>query len=488
MYIAFMNPQGNFDKADSYWTMHPDFGGQLVYVKEIASSLARMGHKIDIFTRKFNDERFPEFKSEFDFYDNIENLRIIRVPCGPDQFLSKEDLWPFLDEWTDNIIAFFESQNRFPDFVTGHYGDGGLSAAYLKRKKQIPYSFTAHSLGAQKLDKLFQEIPDFEDLENRYHFSKRILAERISIELADILFVSTHQESSEQYFHPLYADISQSAKVDHRFSVVPPGANTLVFTEDEKSFDHEMFHKIQTVLERDIDPSRIDYPYLVLASRLDPKKNHLGLLKAFASDPIIQKQSNVIISLRGIDHAFSDYELASSDEKEILDQMMKIIKDFDLYGKISFINIKSQQELSSFYRFMSIKRSAFVLTSLYEPFGLAPIEAMSSGLPAVVTKNGGPSEVLKEGSKEFGVLVDPTDPQDIAEGIHKLFSNYQFYKEQGKQRVLEKYTWDAAAKGYLKKINSSVKNNKIDFSFDNTQFEKSSGQIHRYLDPIEVMK
>ena len=32
MHILFFNPQGNFDKTDSYMTEHPDFGGQLVYV------------------------------------------------------------------------------------------------------------------------------------------------------------------------------------------------------------------------------------------------------------------------------------------------------------------------------------------------------------------------------------------------------------------------------------------------------------------------
>ena len=36
MRIAFLNPQGNFDPEDSYWTEHPDFGGQLVYVKQVA--------------------------------------------------------------------------------------------------------------------------------------------------------------------------------------------------------------------------------------------------------------------------------------------------------------------------------------------------------------------------------------------------------------------------------------------------------------------
>ena len=59
MHIVFLNPQGNFDKNDSYWTMHPDFGGQLVYVKEIASEMANMGHKVDIITRQIIDPEFP---------------------------------------------------------------------------------------------------------------------------------------------------------------------------------------------------------------------------------------------------------------------------------------------------------------------------------------------------------------------------------------------------------------------------------------------
>ena len=47
MKIAFLNPQGNFDPQDRYWTAHPDFGGQLVYVKEVAMALGRMGHQIE---------------------------------------------------------------------------------------------------------------------------------------------------------------------------------------------------------------------------------------------------------------------------------------------------------------------------------------------------------------------------------------------------------------------------------------------------------
>ncbi|MFN2167505.1 MAG: glycosyltransferase family 1 protein, partial [Anaerolineae bacterium] len=52
MKIAFLNPQGNFDPKDSYWTEHPDFGGQLVYVKEVAIAVAALGHQADILTRQ----------------------------------------------------------------------------------------------------------------------------------------------------------------------------------------------------------------------------------------------------------------------------------------------------------------------------------------------------------------------------------------------------------------------------------------------------
>ena len=39
MRVAFVNPQGNFDPRNSYLASHPDFGGQLVYVREVARVL-----------------------------------------------------------------------------------------------------------------------------------------------------------------------------------------------------------------------------------------------------------------------------------------------------------------------------------------------------------------------------------------------------------------------------------------------------------------
>ncbi|MBU1020771.1 MAG: glycosyltransferase family 1 protein, partial [Firmicutes bacterium] len=314
MHLIFLNPQGNFDKNDSYWTMHPDFGGQLVYVKEIACSMAKLGHKIDIITRRFDDNNFPEFKDQFDEYDGIENLRIIRIPCGPNKFLNKELLWEYINEWTDNIIKFYEEDNSMFDFMTGHYGDGGLACAILKSKLQIGFSFTGHSLGAQKLDKLGANLGNIEQLDKKYQFTKRIMAERLAIQYSDLIFVSTSQEQTEQYTHPLYLSTTNNSN-PLKFIITPPGANTNVFAPySGNNVEEKMIIRIENIVKRDISKSREQLPFIISASRLDPKKNHIGLVKAYANNEELQSKANLLISVRGIKNAFEDYSNASTEE------------------------------------------------------------------------------------------------------------------------------------------------------------------------------
>jgi len=81
---------------------------------------------------------------------------------------------------------------------------------------------------------------------------------------------------------------------------------------------------------------------------------------------------------------------------------------------------------------------------------------MAAGLPAVVTKNGGPSESMREGEEEYGILVDPADPEEVAAGLFSLTANpdrWRRYADAGYGRVLAKYTWERTAEGYLEAIN-----------------------------------
>ncbi len=445
MHIAFLNPQGNFDANDSYWTEHPDFGGQLVYVKELSLALGRLGHKVDIISRQLFDDNWPEFAKPLDYYPGVENVRIIRIPFGGKNFLAKEQLWPHLKDYVEGIIKLYTKEKCFPDTVTTHYGDGGLAGALLQERKDIPFTFTGHSLGAQKMDKLNINKDNFFQLNERFNFHLRIIAERLAMNRANKIIVSTAQERFQQYNHKLYngaVDVNDNNK----FTIIPPGVNTDIFNG---KYSKQLENKIDKYLQRDIKENRHNLPCLISSSRLDQKKNHIGLIKAFAGNEKLQQNSNLLITLRGIENPFTDYSQANKEEKKILDKIMAICSKHHLYGKISMFPLNSQQELAEFYGYMEEINSVFTLTSFYEPFGLAPIEAMSSGLPVVVTENGGPVEITDNG--QYGILINPDNPADIGEKLLKIVTDknrWHYYQQKAKQRVTKKYTWQKTAEKY----------------------------------------
>ena len=416
MFIAFLNPQGNFDPHDSYWTQHPDFGGQLVYVKEVVLALARWGHRVDIVTRQIADPHWPEFAATLDAYLGHENVRIVRLPFGGDRFLLKEELWPYLGTgFAPHIVGFYQQEGRLPDAITAHYADGGLTAAVLREETGIPFTFTPHSLGAQKMEKLGAMWDNLDELDARFHFARRITAERIAMSQASVCTASTTLERFEQYAHPAYRG-AIDVHDDQRLVVIPPGVNLQVFDKEA-----------QSAVEQ--------------ATRA----------KAFAENRQLQAKANLLLVSRGLDNPLAGYTRAGEGAREVLDQVMTVVDEAGLRGKISLFSLDSQDELAAAYRLLAESQSVFALTTYHEPFGLAPLEAMAAGLPAVVTKNGGPAESLREGDDEYGVLVDPFDPADIARGLLRVLGDeatWRRYAEAGRRRVHDRYTWERTARKF----------------------------------------
>jgi sucrose-phosphate synthase len=462
MKIAFLNPQGNFDPADSYWTEHPDFGGQLVYVKEVAIAIANLGHEVDIITRQIIDPAWPEFEALLDAYPGAARVRIVRLPCGPERFLRKEELWPFLGtEWMPNIIDFYAREETQPHAATTHYGDGGLAGALWQARGGPPFTLTGHSLGAQKLDRLLLKgETSLAELDAHYRVARRIAAERVAMNHATRIITSTHQERMEQYSHAAYQGAVNPA-IDAKFAVVPPGVNLRIFgAKVHGPTDERIAGHLEEMLARDVDLERRKLPAILCSSRLDPKKNHIGLVQAFASSKELQRNANLLIVVRGAKDIHSRKGLTAA-ERAVLDEIVEICEAHNLWGQVSAFSLNSQHELAAAYRHLSGRHSVFALTALYEPFGLAPLEAMAAGLPATVTRNGGPSESLydKDTGHEFGILVDPADPGDIAAGLLRLVgpgNEWETFQKAGIERVLARYTWERTAAGYLSVIKSAL--------------------------------
>ena len=104
-----------------------------------------------------------------------------------------------------------------------------------------------------------------------------------------------------------------------------------------------------------------------------------------------------------------------------------------------------------------------VFPSLYEPFGIVALEAMSMERPVVVGAAGvsGMREiVICCGEDQCGFHIDPNNPSDIAWGINSALESPEKRKwlgKNGRQRVLEEFTWDKIAEKTIELYQQIIK-------------------------------
>lgn len=130
-----------------------------------------------------------------------------------------------------------------------------------------------------------------------------------------------------------------------------------------------------------------------------------------------------------------------NDEPDFQKKIYKKIRSLDL-GNVNFLGPKNRSEILEWMQ----RSDGFVLPSRKEAFGIALIEAMACGLPIVSTRSGGPETILRD---KWGYLVDPGNPEGLADAIYKMtqldsfdaVGQHQYIEDNfGKKRYVKEYT------------------------------------------------
>jgi sucrose-phosphate synthase len=415
-----------------------DTGGQTLYVVELAQALAHLPGiaKVDLVTQRVIDNRVSA-----DYAKQIEkltdNLRIVRIDAGPEDYIAKEKLWDHLDFFIDNLNGFFRDNNAVPDILHSHYADAGYVGSHLASLLGIPLIHTGHSLGRVKRIHLLASGLKTQEIESRFNMSRRIEAEEQTLATAERVITSTHQEIEEQY--ELYDHYQPD-----QMRVVPPGTNLKQFTPPTGGERQSpLFNDLTRHLK---EPGK---PIILALSRPDHRKNISALVEAFGQSAQLQERANLMIIAGNRD----DIDELEEGAQEVFHELLVTIDRHDLYGKVALPKHHQRDQVPMIYRMAAASKGVFVNPALTEPFGLTLIEAAACGLPIVATEDGGPQDII--GNCKNGFLIDPLEPETITNALLKLLDDQALWQKcssRGIRGVQENYSWEAHAKRYLKVV------------------------------------
>ena len=164
----------------------PDTGGQVVYVLELAKRFSRLGRRVDLVTRRFEDQ--PEV-------DEVnENFKVWRISFGGKKFIRKEDMHDHLSDFITNFLSAIRSRGVQYDFVYSHYWDAAWSGQKIAEEFGIAHIHTPHSLGWWKKNNMGMEMSD-EEMERKYRFEERIRKEFLVYQACDHIIATTEQQN-----------------------------------------------------------------------------------------------------------------------------------------------------------------------------------------------------------------------------------------------------------------------------------------------------
>jgi D-inositol-3-phosphate glycosyltransferase len=385
-----------------------DSGGMNVYVRELASAVARSGADCDVFTRAWSPELPAVIEVE-------PGLRVHHVPAGPLAPMAKELLPDVVPEFTDRVLVKMTSPSglRLGDeeggpfeAVHANYWLSGLAGHTIKHELDLPLMSTFHTLDRVKAEAGPEEVEA-----GMPH--RRAEAEAAIIACSDAVLASCTVEA-EQIIGLYGADPA-------RVRLVPLGV------------DHAFFAPGDRAQARRALALPGDGPLLLFVGRIQPLKGADVAVRVLAELDEVRPGSRATLVVVG--------GPSGPRGEEAYNGLLELAGQLGVSDRVRLVPPQPHEVISTYYRAADV----CLVPSRSESFGLVALEAAACGTPVVASAVGGLTTLVEHG--RTGFLVDGRDPADFAARVGDILDDPSLSRDLSVNAAMGalEYSWREAA-------------------------------------------
>lgn len=221
--------------------------------------------------------------------------------------------------------------------------------------------------------------------------------------------------------------VSESSKRDIlKYCPMSPDRVDVIYNAIDNRFNETPApEQLTSVRER----YQLHHRFLLYSGNVKPHKNLERLIDAFAR---LRQQGSDDVKL-----------LISGSEISRYATLRRAVHRYNLHKHVRFLGFLSTDTLAALYHLAD----AFVFPSLYEGFGLPPLEAMASGTPVLTSNVSSLPEVVGDAA----LLIDPHDPESIADGMQQILSDTALRERLiGLGRIrASRFSWESSVRRVL---------------------------------------
>lgn len=400
----------------------PDTGGQVVYVLELAERFSRLGKKVDLVTRQFEDQ------PEYDVVD--ENYSVWRIPFSGKKFIRKEDMHDHLKKFVTNTLAAIKKEGKKYDVVYSHYWDAGWAGQKISEELGISHVHTPHSVGWWKQHTMGSDM-DEKEMEKTYRFKERIRKEYFVYQMCNHIIATT---------------IPQVDLLTKQYDVLPKNCTMIPPGIDENRFYPVPSKENDRIREKyDIHPTDI-----LTLGRMAHNKGYDLLIQALPTVFELCPEARLVAAI-GSDN--------SNQDSDGVKKLKKLATELGVMDKIKWKSYIADEDLANVYRSANI----FAMPSRYEPFGMVAIEAMACGTPSVITVHGGLYDLIDFGNQ--ALFADPHRPTEFGAMMAMPLLYPKMRNElsvEGARFARRNFGWTGIAKRMIEVFKSSINQNTME--------------------------